>query len=103
MTSLLLAGKIVTILLILFQVPFYLHCLASLAGKINRFPRADNLIFFDANIICRILDRISSHSVLLDDDENIMIENSTCKTKKLVVIRGIRGSIKILNIRIDIQ
>jgi len=24
----------------------------------------------------------------LDDDENIMIENSTCKTKKLVVIRG---------------
>merc|ERR1712038_564302 len=65
------AGKIMTIFLILFQVPFYLHCLASLAEKINR-----------------ILDRISSHSVLLDDDENIIIENSTSKTKTLVVIRG---------------
>jgi len=67
------AGKIMTIFLILIQVPFYLHCLASLAGKINR-----------------ILDRFSSHSVLLDDDENIIIENSTSKTKTLVVIRGIR-------------
>merc|ERR1711971_263238 len=65
------AGKIMTIFLILFQVPFYLHCLASLAEKINR-----------------ILDRISSHSVLLDDAENIIIENSTSKTKTLVVIRG---------------
>ena len=78
-----------TIFLILFQVPFYLHCLASLAEKINRFLGADNLIFFDANIICRILDRIYSHSVLLDDDENVIIENSTSKTKTLVLIRGI--------------
>jgi len=70
-TPLTTAGKIMTIFLILFQVPFYLHCLASLAEKINR-----------------ILDRISSHSVLLDDDENIIIENSTSKTKTLVVIRG---------------
>lgn len=67
------AGKFMTIFLILFQVPFYLHCLASLAEKINR-----------------ILDRISSHSVLLDDDENIIIENSASpsKTKTFVVIRG---------------
>merc|ERR1711953_1193442 len=65
------AGKFMTIFLILFQVPFYLHCLASLAEKINR-----------------ILDRIYSHSVLLDDDENVIIENSTSKTKTLVLIRG---------------
>ena len=79
-----------TIFLILFQVPFYLHCLASLAEKINRFLGADNLIFFDAKLICRILDRISSHSVLLDDDENVIIENSTSKTQTLVVLRGMR-------------
>ena len=91
--SLLLAGKIMTIFLILFQVPFYLHCLASLAEKINRFLRDDEILFSlmqTLNIICRILDRISSHSVLLDDDENIIIENSTSKTKTLLVIRGIR-------------
>merc|ERR1711953_840702 len=70
-TPLTTAGKIVTIFLILFQVPFYLHCLASLAGKINR-----------------ILDRISSHSVLLDDEENVTIDNSNKKTQTLVVLRG---------------
>lgn len=34
-----------TIFLILFQVPFYLHCLASLAEKINRFLWDDKILF----------------------------------------------------------
>ena len=45
-TPLTTAGKLMTIFLILFQVPFYLHCLASLAAKINRFLQNDWRSFF---------------------------------------------------------
>ena len=30
-------GKILTIFIIIIQAPFYLHCLATLAAKINRY------------------------------------------------------------------
>ena len=30
-------GKMLTIFIIIIQAPFYLHCLATLAAKINRY------------------------------------------------------------------
>ena len=40
-------GKMLTIFIIIIQAPFYLHCLATLAAKINRYQViATNIIIF---------------------------------------------------------
>jgi len=66
-------GKLLTILIIIIQIPFYLHCLATLAAKINRK-----------------LDGIFTYSAFVDDEEELSVE--TCKqqskARHLVILKG---------------
>jgi len=66
-------GKILTVLIIVIQLPFYVHCLATLAGKINRR-----------------LDRFFSYSEFLDDDEEGMSVDTKhlSKAKNIIVLKG---------------
>jgi len=66
-------GKILTILIIVIQLPFYVHCLATLAGKINRR-----------------LDRFFSYAEFLDDDEEEMSVDTKhlSKAKNIIVLKG---------------
>merc|ERR1711868_299286 len=66
-------GKLLTILIIIIQIPFYLHCLATLAAKINRK-----------------LDGIFTYSAFVDDEEELSVETSKhqSKARHLVILKG---------------
>merc|ERR1711892_408128 len=65
-------GKLITMLLIIFQIPFYLHCLATTATQIN-------------NLLDNILGLSSKHQ----DLEEMTMETANTRQRHLVLLKGL--------------
>jgi len=65
-------GKIITIILICFQIPFFLHCLATTASNINR-----------------VLNIILGMAPLHEDLESLTEESANQKQRTLVTLQGL--------------
>eukprot|EP00092_Neocalanus_flemingeri_P028056 GFUD01030459.1.p1 GENE.GFUD01030459.1~~GFUD01030459.1.p1 ORF type:complete len:366 (-),score=71.61 GFUD01030459.1:40-1137(-) len=64
-------GKLATIILIIIQIPFFLHCLATTAAPINR-----------------MLDTILGISSKHDDLEDLTMETANSRQRQLVMLQG---------------
>ena len=67
-----MSGKLVTILLIIVQVPFFLHCLATTAYHINNF-----------------LDNVLGIPGKHDDLENLTAESGNTQQRSVVLLQGL--------------
>ena len=106
-------GKFLTCVIIVTLLPFYVHCLATLAGKINRFDLGyiyqkanqldkkpslcvDAILFVElGQLMMRVLsfrklDGIFAYSEFVDDEDDMCIENTKqlSKAKHLIVLKG---------------